>query len=99
MAWRVRFESTNPAQPASGTNFIVAESHALGDAVFELVDVFHRFAGAKRLQRLAGVGSWQQDLTTGALTWSAESFRQVGFEPDAVAFECYWNRMDHVMPV
>ncbi len=32
-------------------------------------------------QRIAHIGSWERDLTTGALSWSDESYRIVGIEP------------------
>jgi PAS domain S-box-containing protein len=33
-------------------------------------------------QEMARVGSWQVNLETGARTWSAQQFRNVGFSPD-----------------
>ncbi|HEX9078002.1 MAG TPA: ATP-binding protein [Desulfuromonadaceae bacterium] len=35
----------------------------------------------KEAQRLAGVGSWQYDLGSGAITWSEEMYRIHGFDP------------------
>ena len=33
-------------------------------------------------QQIASVGSWELDLETGAWTWSAQQYRNHGFEPD-----------------
>jgi two-component system, sensor histidine kinase and response regulator len=35
-------------------------------------------------QRLARVGSWEMDLASRAVTWSAETYRQLGYEPGTV---------------
>ncbi len=35
-----------------------------------------------RAQEIAHIGSWEWDLATGAMRWSAESFRIFGCEPD-----------------
>lgn len=34
-------------------------------------------------QRIAGLGRWEWDLQTGLLTWSAESFKAIGLEPNS----------------
>jgi PAS domain S-box-containing protein len=39
----------------------------------------------KEAQRLAHVGNWEFDTTTGTVTWSEELFRIFGLEPAAVA--------------
>jgi diguanylate cyclase (GGDEF)-like protein/PAS domain S-box-containing protein len=38
-------------------------------------------AALARAQRVAGVGSWEMDIATSAITWSAETFRIVGLDP------------------
>jgi hypothetical protein len=40
-------------------------------------------ANLKAAQRIAKVGSWEFDVTTGQSTWSKELFRIVGWKPDA----------------
>jgi len=35
-----------------------------------------------RLERLAGMGSWEMDMTTGQITWSQEQLRIHGLPPD-----------------
>ena len=46
-------------------------------------------------QALAGLGSWEWDVTTDTLRWSAELFRIFGVEPDAFvpSFEAYMERI------
>jgi PAS domain S-box-containing protein len=42
-------------------------------------------ANLAEAQRVAKVGSWEWDMTTGAVTWSDELFRICGLEPGSVA--------------
>ncbi len=46
-------------------------------------------------QRIANIGSWEFDLATQKISWSEETFRLFGMEPEAAApsFEEYLNMM------
>ena len=48
-------------------------------------------------QRIARVGSWEFDVATGAITWSAEQFRILGFDP-AIDLPEYPNFFD-ILPI
>ncbi|MEK6720364.1 MAG: PAS domain S-box protein [Chloroflexota bacterium] len=53
--------------------------------ITELTDTAERLRESERnlaeAQRIAHIGSWERNLTTGALSWSDESYRIVGIEP------------------
>ncbi|MDX6541389.1 MAG: two-component system, cell cycle sensor histidine kinase and response regulator CckA [Gaiellales bacterium] len=48
----------------------------------DLVESERRLAEA---QRIAFIGSWEWDLSTGSIHWSDEQFRLMGFEPQSFA--------------
>ena len=48
-------------------------------------------------QRIARVGSWEFDVTTGIITWSSELFHIFGFAPTAT-LPAYPNIFDRVLP-
>ena len=42
-------------------------------------------ANLKEAQTIAHIGSWENDLLTGGVTWSDEAFRILGYEPGRIA--------------
>ena len=44
----------------------------------------HRRAQLEEAQRIANFGSWELDMTTGAVEWSDEMFRILGWEPGEI---------------
>ncbi|MEP7000198.1 MAG: PAS domain S-box protein [bacterium] len=46
-------------------------------------------------QRVGRIGSWWKDLATGSLTWSEETFRQLGYDPltDRPSHEAFLHRV------
>jgi PAS domain S-box-containing protein len=48
-------------------------------------------------QKLARIGSWEWDLATNVVTWSAELYRIYGYEPNSVPVS-YENFLSHVHP-
>src|ERR1700722_19921302 len=47
------------------------------------------------VQRIAGIGSWDWDVATGAVTWSDELYRMYGLEPRSreITFEFFVSRL------
>ncbi len=67
--------------PAEGAMYCVARdvtARWAAEAALVASEARHRAA-----QRIAGLGSWETDLTTGAMTWSDEMYRLFGTEPEA----------------
>ncbi len=67
--------------PAKGAMYCVARdvtARWAAEAALVASEARHRAA-----QRIAGLGSWETDLTTGATTWSDEMYRLFGTEPEA----------------
>jgi diguanylate cyclase (GGDEF)-like protein/PAS domain S-box-containing protein len=63
-------------------------SFVLGRTLRRAADEAAAIADRERLakaQRVAQLGSWEDDLTTGAVFWSDELFRILGYERDDVA--------------
>lgn len=48
-------------------------------------------------QRIAGIGSWERDLTTNTVVWSKELFRILGLDPDTTALN-YQTLLDLIHP-
>jgi PAS domain S-box-containing protein len=60
-----------------------------------LIESERRLAEA---QETASVGSWELDLQTSAVTWSAQQFRLLGFPPDADQPPTYEKAMGAIHP-
>jgi PAS domain S-box-containing protein len=50
-----------------------------------------------RAQRIAHIGNWERDFTTGTLTWSDEIYRIYGFEPQQFTAD-YETYLSHIHP-
>ncbi len=71
-----------------------ASNGAVTQIVASAVDVTQRVTHAESArkvrdqletaQRIANIGSWQWELTTGALTWSRQCYRLLGWDPEKV---------------
>ncbi len=59
--------------------------------------VAEKTADLVEAQRIARVGSWDLDVATGAIKWSPELFRILGFE-SSIELPTYPNIFDHVLP-
>jgi diguanylate cyclase (GGDEF)-like protein len=59
-------------------------------------DLAKNQASLEMAQRIAQLGGWEWDLTRNELHWSAQTFRILGLEPDAVepSFELFLERVD-----
>ncbi|MEO8622024.1 MAG: PAS domain S-box protein [bacterium] len=75
-----------------GTSAIVRDVSELRRANERLRQSEAQLADAQRIGR---IGSWWQDLATGSLAWSEETFRQLGYDPftDRPSFELFMDRV------
>ena len=76
--WRWTEWSASPDLPS-------AAFHCVGREITERMEVERALAAERRqladAQQLASVGSWELDLASGSRTWSAQQFRNHGFDP------------------
>ena len=60
--------------------------HCVGREITERIEVESALAAERRqladAQQLASVGSWELDVEAGTRTWSAQQFRNHGFDPE-----------------
>jgi PAS domain S-box-containing protein len=75
-----------------GTSAIVRDLSELRRANERLRQSEAQLADAQRVGR---IGSWWQDLATGSLAWSEETFRQLGYDPvtDRPSLELFMARV------
>lgn len=60
-------------------------------------ELLHRQASFSTAQELAGVGSWEWDITTNQVTWSDQLYRIYGLQPQEVAIS-YEGYLARVLP-